>query len=388
MVRSPDQHFYVRDRLHIGCEVPQRRGCCGVALSGVGVQHQRREHVWTRKRTAFEVRGLACISGSIAVIATAALTALSIIFRAESAAAGPTPEEYIAHVGGDAKIVEPGELKLDGHRMTCGQRPTVMDNQLDDYGAAYPGFLILNPRLMTRVPTVVKKWIFAHECGINSGGRTRQPPIVSRSKGAAPGLARRDGLDTLQVHQPGQGDSMHFSGSLRARFMRSACRSSIRCEQRSCKSRPGRSRPDIGAWLGHIIIRANGETGEVTSSVPMTRTAASLVGGGLACLCWRELGRMRVGSLFRSVVQSQPFPHGRPRRGSSAVTLANERIPIGLVAFSVSGRRSPRDVGIGSGLGRCGVVIRGPCAPARPMSPGRESVWSASDAAPRTIMRS
>ena len=79
--------------------------------------------------------------------------------------AGPTPEEYIAHVGGDAKLVAAGELKLDGYKLYCGQRPTVLDSNLDDYGAAYPGFLILNPRLLAKVSLPVKLWIHAHECG-------------------------------------------------------------------------------------------------------------------------------------------------------------------------------------------------------------------------------
>ncbi|WP_274036473.1 hypothetical protein, partial [Escherichia coli] len=51
----------------------------------------------------------------------------------------PSPEEYVAHIGGDATIIPAGQLKLDGYPMVCGQRPTVMDSQLDDYGAAYPG---------------------------------------------------------------------------------------------------------------------------------------------------------------------------------------------------------------------------------------------------------
>ena len=76
----------------------------------------------------------------------------------------PTPEQYIAHVGGDAKIIPAGQLVLDNRRLYCGQRPTVLDSQLDDYGAAYPGFLILNPRLLSRVSTPVKMWIHAHEC--------------------------------------------------------------------------------------------------------------------------------------------------------------------------------------------------------------------------------
>lgn len=174
---------------------------------------------------ANSVRGKgACVAyqGRWPVIATAALTALSIIFRAESAAAGPTPEEYIAHVGGDAKIVEPGELKLDGHRMTCGQRPTVMDNQLDDYGAAYPGFLILNPRLMTRVPTVVKKWIFAHECGHQFRGPDEETAdCFAVQRGRRQGWLDETGLDDIcKFISPAKGDSMHFSGSHRCQIMR------------------------------------------------------------------------------------------------------------------------------------------------------------------------
>ena len=86
-----------------------------------------------------------------------------VLSLASQTSAGPTAEEYAASVSG--RIVPPGQLKIDGQHLRCGQRPTVIDDQLDDYGAAYPGFLILNSKLMTRVPAVVKRWIYAHECG-------------------------------------------------------------------------------------------------------------------------------------------------------------------------------------------------------------------------------
>jgi len=136
--------------------------------------------------------------------------------------AGPTPEEYVAHVGGDAKIVSPGELKLDGNRMTCGQRPTVMDNQLDDYGAAYPGFLILNPKLIGRVPTVVKMWIFAHECGHQFRGPDEETAdCFAVQRGRRQGWLDTAGLDEIcRFISPAKGDSMHFSGSHRCESMR------------------------------------------------------------------------------------------------------------------------------------------------------------------------
>jgi hypothetical protein len=139
-----------------------------------------------------------------------------------SAAAGPTPQEYVDHVGGEAKVVGPGELRLDGRRMTCGQRPTVLDGKLDDYGAAYPGFVILNPRLIAKVPTVVKLWIFAHECAHQFRGPDEETAdcfAVQRGR-------RQRWLDASGVEEicrfisPAKGDSMHFSGSHRCEMMR------------------------------------------------------------------------------------------------------------------------------------------------------------------------
>jgi hypothetical protein len=78
--------------------------------------------------------------------------AIALIIGAADAKAGPTPEEYVARVGPHAKLVKPGELVLDGRKMQCGQRPTVLDDKLDDVAAAYPGFIILNPSLLLKVP--------------------------------------------------------------------------------------------------------------------------------------------------------------------------------------------------------------------------------------------
>ena len=100
-------------------------------------------------------------SGLIAATAISLLATASLL---GAATAGPTPEEYMARVGG-ATLVPSGELKIDERKVICGRRPTVLDEKLDDYGAAYPGFLILNPKLMAKLSTPVKLWIHAHECG-------------------------------------------------------------------------------------------------------------------------------------------------------------------------------------------------------------------------------
>ena len=133
----------------------------------------------------------------------------------------PTPEEYAEHVGG-APILKPGELKLDGRRQVCGQRPTVIDKNLDDYGAAYPGFLILNPKLMDRVSTPVKLWIYAHECGHQFRGPDEQTAdCFAVQRGRRQGWLTEEGLEEICTFiSPAKGSSMHLSGSHRCEYMR------------------------------------------------------------------------------------------------------------------------------------------------------------------------
>jgi len=140
-----------------------------------------------------------------------------------SVAAGPpTPDEYVAHVGGDAKVVPAGQLTLDNRRLTCGQRPTVLDSQLDDYGAAYPGFLILNPRLLTRVSTPVKLWIHAHECAHQFRGPDEETAdCFAVQRGRREGWLTPEGLEQVcQFIAPARSTSMHLSGSHRCQAMR------------------------------------------------------------------------------------------------------------------------------------------------------------------------
>ena len=153
----------------------------------------------------------------------AGLAATSLVaFGPLSAEGPPTPDEYVAHVGGGAEIVPSGQLKLDNRRVICGQRPTVLDNQLDDYGAAYPGFLILNPRLLARVSTPVKLWIHAHECGHQFRGPDEETAdCFAVQRGRREGWLSPDGLEEVcRFIAPAKGDSMHFAGSYRCEYMR------------------------------------------------------------------------------------------------------------------------------------------------------------------------
>lgn len=160
---------------------------------------------------ALRFRALTLIAGVLLAVAGPCLADDAI----------PTPEEYAEHVGG-APILRPGELKLDGRQQVCGQRPTVIDKSLDDYGAAYPGFLILNPKLLDRVSTPVKLWIYAHECGHQFRGPDEETAdCFAVQRGRRQGWLTEGGLDEIcKFISPAKGSSMHLSGSHRCEYMR------------------------------------------------------------------------------------------------------------------------------------------------------------------------
>ncbi|MBA2126218.1 hypothetical protein DLM45_08280 [Hyphomicrobium methylovorum] len=134
----------------------------------------------------------------------------------------PTPEQYVATAGGDSRILQKGEFVLDGHRPQCGHRPTVVDSKLDDYGAAYPGFIIMNPKYLAKVSTPVKMWIYAHECGHQFRGPDEQTAdCFAVQRGRRYGWLTQEGLEEVcSFIAPAKGDAMHFSGSYRCDYMR------------------------------------------------------------------------------------------------------------------------------------------------------------------------
>jgi hypothetical protein len=170
--------------------------------------------------------GVICVGMSLrraaGLGAAAGAGLLALVSLMAGAVAGPTPEEYMARVGAGAKLVPSGDLKLDDRKVMCGRRPTVLDEKLDDYGAAYPGFLILNPKLMAKVPTVVKLWIHAHECGHQYRGPDEETAdCFAVQRGKRYGWLTPEGLEEVcRFISPAKGDSMHVSGSQRCDAMR------------------------------------------------------------------------------------------------------------------------------------------------------------------------
>ncbi len=137
-------------------------------------------------------------------------------------AAPPTAEEYIASVGGDAKLVPAGKLRIRGKRMICGRRPTILDSSFGDYGGAYPGFLILNMKRMDKLPVAVQWWIYAHECAHQFRGPSEQTAdCFAVQRGRRQGWLSEKGLKQIcDFIRPARGDGVHASGAQRCKSMR------------------------------------------------------------------------------------------------------------------------------------------------------------------------
>ena len=148
--------------------------------------------------------------------------ALLRMVSAVAFAGGPTAEDYVAAVGNGAKIVDSGRLSIDGRVVACGSRSTVLDETLDDFAAAYPGFLILNPKLMQPLKTSVKLWIYSHECAHQFRGPDETvADCFAVQRGRRAGWLTPAGIeDICNFIQSSKGDSMHFAGPQRCDQMR------------------------------------------------------------------------------------------------------------------------------------------------------------------------
>lgn len=139
----------------------------------------------------------------------------------------PTPQDYVERNGGGASIVPAGQLVLDGHRMTCGSFPTVLDPNLNDYAAApYRQFIILNMPYVAKVPTAVKLWIYSHECGHKFvGPDENKADCFAIHRGRAAGWLTPQGLDQVcSFISAAHPDAAHLSGPERCARMRECYR--------------------------------------------------------------------------------------------------------------------------------------------------------------------
>jgi hypothetical protein len=139
-----------------------------------------------------------------------------------STVSGPTLDEYVKEVGPDAKVVPHGELKLDGKAVNCGKRPTVMNPNFDSWGGAFPGFMILNNKKITGLPTPTKLYIFAHECGHQfQGPDETKADLFAIRRGVKWGWLDAQGMEDICAFiSQLKGDAVHPPGPQRCETMR------------------------------------------------------------------------------------------------------------------------------------------------------------------------
>jgi hypothetical protein len=149
--------------------------------------------------------------------------AFTVMAAGEPLKRNPTPEDYVERNGGGATVVPAGRLVLDGHRVSCGQWPTVLDPNLNDYAAStYPQFIILNMRYVGKVPTAVKLWIYSHECGHKLGASDEnKADCFAIRRGRSAGWLTSRGLDQVcSFISAGRPDRWHPAGPERCALMR------------------------------------------------------------------------------------------------------------------------------------------------------------------------
>jgi hypothetical protein len=160
--------------------------------------------------------------GIAAFVTVMLLSAIVVVRLSDVAGAGAAGDSYIAANGGT--MIAAGRAEIDGHAMSCGAAPTILDPHYPDFGGSFPGFIVLNPKLFAGLSTPVKLWIFGHECAHQKVGNDEV-----KADCAAVQRGRRDGwLDAAGLAQvctfmaPARGDGSHFTGTRRCALMK-AC---------------------------------------------------------------------------------------------------------------------------------------------------------------------
>ncbi len=148
----------------------------------------------------------------------------------QAVSANPTVKQYLQVAGAQAKLIPAGKLRIAGQSMYCGRRPTVVDPNFVDYGGAYPGFIILNPKLMSRLPSAVQHYVFAHECGHQfRGADEAAADCFAVKRGRRQGWLTLKGLDQIcRFMIPHSGDYMHPPGPERCANMRQCYKNAIK----------------------------------------------------------------------------------------------------------------------------------------------------------------
>jgi hypothetical protein len=153
---------------------------------------------------------------------------------------GPSVHQYLSEAGPDAKLIEHGQLKIDGRKVNCGTRPTVLNSNFDSWGGAFPGFLILNTAKINGLSTAVKLYVYSHECGHQFVGPDEtQADLFAIRRGVKWRWLDAVGMEEICTFiSTLKGDSVHPPGTRRCETMRKYYQSLVESEGTQAASAP------------------------------------------------------------------------------------------------------------------------------------------------------
>src|SRR5262245_31557917 len=130
-------------------------------------------------------------------------------------AAWPALAPALAH----AQRPEGGSIELAGRTVRCANVEIVMDRRLPSEGAASPGVLILNPRMLNEQPATVRLFVFHHECGHHHVGDSElKADCWAVQQGVRDGWLTQRGLkEVCDSFEDAPETSSHPSGRRRCR---------------------------------------------------------------------------------------------------------------------------------------------------------------------------
>jgi hypothetical protein len=133
----------------------------------------------------------------------------------------PTADSYVA--AQPNRQLAGADFRIGAQRVACGKAHIVLDPELDDLAAAYPGIIIMNSKYLPRLPDIVGLYAFGHECGHQLHGPNEEmADCYAVMRGEAQGWLNEAGLETICTFwKPFAGDNIHLPGAERCALMRS-----------------------------------------------------------------------------------------------------------------------------------------------------------------------
>ena len=120
-----------------------------------------------------------------------------------------------------AQMYPPGTFSIDGIPVVCGGVPTIVTPNIPDGGMNNGHAILMNPVALGNLPTVLKLYVYAHECGHSVVGANEMNADcwairTGRNQGWFPPQAFGY---LMQMFQNNPGSLRHPPGEMRVRLM-------------------------------------------------------------------------------------------------------------------------------------------------------------------------